>query len=857
MKVRSVCFLLALMMATSLSLAASGDDFQIPLGPEGLPQWVPAVWTDFPVRIDLQDQADVAALLARVPIRSFDRDQVGIEYVTPKEIRVVFKPRVTEAEFAALVAAGYAPVRVRDLDREGREESERIWREMAERAAAGKDEPTRDTYPLNYYPTNVQIGTMLQAMQTTYPTLAQYFTIGNSVSGRPIHGIRISDNVGVNEPEPEVRLSSTIHGDEVTGMNLTINYAYYLLENYNRPGREDCTYIVDNYDLYLIPDYNPDGTALNQRYNQNGVDLNRNFPEPAGTDPIREIENVQFMAFHRAHHSVISINYHGGALVMNYPWDYTYTLAPDNDALIRLSLEYSTRNLPMYNGAFPQGITNGAAWYVITGGLQDWCYDQSDDMDITVEISNTKWPPASQLATFWNDNRESMMAYVKSARCGVNGVVTAADSGLPLDATIRVTGIATEVHTDPACGDYYKLLPTGTYTISYEALGYVTQTRTGVATTWGTPTVLDVQLQPLATGVVSGHVTDDGGQGLAASVELRTWPANILVQTVLCDAAHGGAYAIDAFYGDYTLTASATDHFTETRQIVISGTPVVADFVLGGMVTSYPVQENFEAGTGVFSGDWIVTNTAGHNSTSSMTDGVGNYPNNANRICAMTTGISLADVMQPEVSFWAKWALENNWDAVYFQISTNGGSTWTSLATQYTNASSGQGAQNPAGVPCFDGNQANWVYNSVDLTPYIGQTDVRFRFQLRSDTSQVYDGYYFDDFQIKVVTEGGGATGVGDAPALAVARVSAQPNPFNPQTTVAFTVPRAGHVTVAVYDLQGRHVRTLFNGDLPSGDQAVMWDGCGDDGQTCGSGVYFARMVAPDAAATAKLMLVK
>jgi hypothetical protein len=149
------------------------------------------------------------------------------------------------------------------------------------------------------------------------------------------------------------------------------------------------------------------------------------------------------------------------------------------------------------------------------------------------------------------------------------------------------------------------------------------------------------------------------------------------------------------------------------------------------------------------------------------------------------------------------------------------------------------------------------VLNSVDLTPYIGQTNVRFRFYLKTDSSQAYDGFYFDDFQIKVVTESGGSTDIDDTPALTVARVAAQPNPFNPQTTVAFTVPRAGHVELAVYDLQGRRLRTLVSGNLAAGDHTEIWDGRANDGQTCGSGVYFARMQTTDATATAKLMLVK
>ena len=78
---------------------------------------------------------------------------------------------------------------------------------------------------------------------------------------------------------------------------------------------------------------------------------------------------------------------HSGALVVNYPWDYTYDLTPDDAAIEQFALEYSTYNLPMYNGSFPQGITNGAQWYVTTGCLQDWSYAQTGCIDVTTAIS--------------------------------------------------------------------------------------------------------------------------------------------------------------------------------------------------------------------------------------------------------------------------------------------------------------------------------------------------------------------------------------------------------------------------------------------------------------------------------------
>ncbi|MBD3219959.1 SUMF1/EgtB/PvdO family nonheme iron enzyme [bacterium] len=94
--------------------------------------------------------------------------------------------------------------------------------------------------------------------------------------------------------------------------------------------------------------------------------------------------------------------------------------------------------------------------------------------------------------------------------------------------------------------------------------------------------------------------------------------------------------------------------------------------------------------------------------------------------------------------------------------------------------------------------------------------------------------------------------GVRDALAISVF-----PNPFNPQTTVAFTLPRAGNVRVAVFDLRGRSISTLVDGSRESGQHTVAWDGRDDAGQTVGSGVYLVRVVTPHGVASERALLVK
>ncbi len=68
--------------------------------------------------------------------------------------------------------------------------------------------------------------------------------------------------------------------------------------------------------------------------------------------------------------------------------------------------------------------------------------------------------------------------------------------------------------------------------------------------------------------------------------------------------------------------------------------------------------------------------------------------------------------------------------------------------------------------------------------------------------------------------------------------LEAWPNPFNPVTTLYYTIARAGDTRLAVYNLQGERIRTLFSGTLSSGTHSFKWDGRTDNGLSLGSGVY-------------------
>jgi len=476
-----------------LPAASAGE---IPVDAKGLPLWQPAVWKDFPVELRFDDPMAIDLLLERVPVASFHREQVHMEAG-----QFVLRTRVNEGELRALEGAGYTPLRVHDVEREVREWAEARWAEQAERGGDALRNGERGVYH-----THSQMATILLNAQNDHPSIAQRGSIGQSVQGRELWTLVISDNVGVEEAEPEVRISGTMHGNEKIAMEMCLYLVDYLTDNYGQPGYADVTNLVDNYEIHILPLHNPDGHNVNSRYNANGTDLNRNFPVPDGAIGgdgtwTEEIETVAMKNWGFSRHFVIGQDGHSGALVVNYPWDYTYSLTPDDDAFILLSEEYSFYNSPMWNGGWYHGITNGAQWYVTEGSLQDWAYAETDCMHVIVEFSDNYAPPQSQLDGYWDDNRESFMHWIKAARYGVNGRVTQAGTGLPLDATVTVIGNSKTVDTDPDFGDYYKLLATGVYTLRFEADGHVTQEISGVNTSWGAPTVLDVQLVSEVTAI--------------------------------------------------------------------------------------------------------------------------------------------------------------------------------------------------------------------------------------------------------------------------------------------------------------------------------------------------------------------
>jgi carboxypeptidase D len=250
-----------------------------------------------------------------------------------------------------------------------------------------------------------------------------------------------------------------------------------------------------------------DDLANSGRTNGDGVDLNRDFLRLKAPETKAVVDWILNNPF------VLSANFHGGALVANYPYDHREGPSPDKELFRLLSSTYASNHPEMSLGkarcygdrAFPGGITNGAEWVKVSGTMQDFNYLYSDCLEITVELGCCKYPSATSLEEEWGDNKESLLAFLEASHLGVKGMITDGH-GRTVGRGVRVVveGVDKPVHTSER-GEYWRLLVPGRYWLRAEDAKARTQSawrRVTVAPTRrGTAQRVDLRLsEPLANG---------------------------------------------------------------------------------------------------------------------------------------------------------------------------------------------------------------------------------------------------------------------------------------------------------------------------------------------------------------------
>lgn len=325
------------------------------------------------------------------------------------------------------------------------------------------------------YPTPEAIEVELKKFAAAHPDIMKLESLGKSIQGRDLWVVKISDNVNTDETEPEVKYIANMHGNEIVGRELMVILIRDILENYKK-GDKRIVDLVNNREIYIVPTMNPDGSKSMRRGNAQWTDLNRDFPDfttqdNTNTTDGRAPETQAIMKFQAQRKFALSANFHGGSEVVNYPWDTTSDHHPLEELVVDLSTEYANEVPGMHDSnRFPGGIVNGYRWYEVDGGMQDWSYHWHGDLQVTVELSNTKWPDYSQIQSYYDKNRESLIKYLERVDQGLG--FTSVDKGLRGTVEIQNLDNGKNIGSYPfGNGEYYKILEEGNYAFKVQASG--------------------------------------------------------------------------------------------------------------------------------------------------------------------------------------------------------------------------------------------------------------------------------------------------------------------------------------------------------------------------------------------------
>ncbi len=356
-------------------------------------------------------------------LRAIRLDGYDVVRQTPDgNIEIVARP----SERAALIA---------DYDAE-------VLIENMEEYYRSRLDPTKD---MGGYKTFAEVDAALQNYAQNYPDLAVLDTIGYSLEGRPIFAMKISDNPGVDEDEPEGMINGLIHAREPITMEINLYVIDYLLTRYGI--YPNITNMVDSLEMWFVPVINPDGYVYNEITNPGGggmwrknlcdngdgtfgVDLNRNwgigwgydnigssdYPNDLtyrGSGPFSEPETQVMRDFINAHDFTVIINYHAYSGYYCTAWGYVPVgiPAPDVDKLTNLM-----NSMAFYNGYDVFNLSSGG----VNGGARDWQYGEQFTkkkvFSVLPEVGDAFWPPSYQINTLCMQNLNSTFTAFQTAK---------------------------------------------------------------------------------------------------------------------------------------------------------------------------------------------------------------------------------------------------------------------------------------------------------------------------------------------------------------------------------------------------------------------------------------------------------
>lgn len=582
----------------------------------------------------------------------------------------------------------------------------------------------------------------LDSMITEYPQLiSQKDTIGQSILGKPIVAVKISDNPNIQENEPEVLYTGLHHAREPGSMMTIVYYMWWLLENYGI--NPQATFLAENRQMWFVPVVNPDGYVHNQQTNPNGggmwrlnardnnnngiyfeagedgVDLNRNYgyqwgynnsgssPYPGdetyrGPFAFSEVETNTIRNFCNQHQFKTAFNYHTYSNLLIHPWAYNDSPTPDHNLFHTFGVD-----MTQFNG-YTLGTPGQTVGYSVNGDSNDWMYGEQASkpkiLAYTPEVGNSGdgfWPATNRIIPLAQENLypNIVLSYIAGTFPKI------------YDKNLFVYGFNNYI--DP--GEVVEVTP------SMTNFGLITSNP------------VTAQLLPVSTQlqIMNDQVSFPSMNTFDSLTAVNPWKFKVNYSSIVGSELN---FQILIFENGNLVNADSLSIPIGTYE-----TAYLADAESGmGQLT-----------TGGSGGTWGITANSSHSPGHSFTDSpAGNYNNNAD-YWMRTPMINLSNAQRATLRYWTKWYIEASWDFGMVEISTDNGTSWNHLIGQYMTPASGQGVQT-TGLYGYDGTQSNWVQETIDLSMYHGQ-QIQIRFRFASDTWVTEDGWYIDDIQLEIL----------------------------------------------------------------------------------------------------------
>jgi len=654
----------------------------------------------------------------------------------------------------------------------------------AKRAADSKTTTvlSTDEYPV---PEHFELGSMagfytleealseLDEMASLYPNListkAPISTDTLTHNGHMLYWVRISDNAGQNEDEPELLYTGLHHAREPISLQALVYYMWYLLENY--ASDEEVARLVDNTEMYFVPVVNPDGYEYNRvsypagggmwRKNRNnngdgtyGVDINRNYSYMWGYDnsgsspvtyeetyrgaaPMSEPETRNMRQFCGEHSFQIALNYHSYGNLLLYPWGYLPETAPDHEIMTDFGRLMTARNNYLYG-------PGGPTLYPTNGDSNDWMYGDEDYKGkifaYVPEVGDSGdgfWPEISRIIPLCQENVfQSMMA----ARLLLHYAEVTSTSPM------AVPQLSGQAHYN------FKRLGLkdgGVYTVSITPLDEHIQW-VGEQVAYNDPELLDIVADSIAFGLFPG-----------------------------IEAGTPFYYLLSVNDGHETINDTVMRVFGTELEIFVSD-----------------METDLWKST-----KWDETMLAYHSPLKSMTDSpTGIYSNNENSEVVLDSIIDLSGAKAAFLRFWAKWELEKGYDYVQVFASADTALGWTALQGKYTVTGTEYQAE---GEPVYDGFQYTWIAEEINLNTFLDQ-QIMIKFVLQSDQYQREDGFYFDDLTISVISPSTGNTTTQDN--TLSDQLVVYPNPVSEKLFLKYSPSTTDNLSAVIYNAVGKSV---------------------------------------------------